>query len=231
MEEIKINPIFKQRTYDIMKEHITMLNNNENKYNYLLLGDSLFEHFTEQNGGLEFYKYIGKYNIFNAGVGGDKIENVLYRIIEGKLLDSTSFLNLSDIFILVGTNNLNNKKQEMSKKIIIKGIYEIIQHIKIKLNIKLNIYILKIPPRTDIKIGLINDINRLLNMMVGNYKDEKIKMYFIDWTAEFYNTETENINKEYYFDHVHLNELGYKILSKNLILYLDQILNQNKLNK
>lgn len=35
-----------------------------------------------------------------------------------------------------------------------------------------------------------------------------MKLYFIDWTSEFYNIETENINKEYYFDHVHINELG-----------------------
>jgi lysophospholipase L1-like esterase len=217
METLKIMPVFKQRSYDTMKKHIELLNSNENKYTHLLLGDSLFENFTIENGGLSFYDAIGNENIFNAGVGGDKVENIIYRLIESKLFDHINLQNLSNIFILAGTNNLNNKKQEKSKQIIIEGIITIIEHIKNKLNINLNIYILEISPRTDIKIEIINEVNRSLKKIVDNYSNEKVKLYFINWSLEFYDIKTENINKEYYFDHVHINELGYKILSQYLI--------------
>jgi lysophospholipase L1-like esterase len=217
IETVKINPIFKQRSYDTMNKHIEKLNSNKNKYTHLLLGDSLFENFTIENGALSFYDTIGNENIFNASVGGDKVENIIYRLIESRLFDHINLQNLCNIFILAGTNNLNNKKQEICKQIIIEGIITIIEHVKIKLNINLNIYILKIPPRTDIKIELINEVNQSLKKIIDNYGNEKIKLYFIDWTSEFYNIETKSINKKYYFDHVHINELGYNILSKYLI--------------
>ena len=57
----------------------------------------------------------------------------------------------------------------------------------------------------------------LFRSIVDNYRNEKVKLYFIDWASEFYNIKTENINKGYYFDHVHINELGYKLLSHYLI--------------
>lgn len=82
-----------------------MLNSNENKYTHLLLG------------GLSFYDMIGNQNIFNAGVGGDKVENIIYRLVESRLFDHINLQNLSNIFILAGTNNLNNKKLNINLNI------------------------------------------------------------------------------------------------------------------
>lgn len=74
------------------------------KIDVVLLGDSMLERFQTtgkytQIGGLQYPR------VFNAGVGGDKIENVLYRIRLG-LLSILKAKNPKLVVIHIGTNNL-----------------------------------------------------------------------------------------------------------------------------
>ena len=81
-----------------MRNHATYLEQTKNKQIELcLLGDSI----TQGWPGPLFQKYFGKYKAVNFGVGGDRCENVLWRLENGELKGTSPKV----IVLLIGTNN------------------------------------------------------------------------------------------------------------------------------
>lgn len=76
----------------------------------LFLGDSItnlwaFSRYYEHPGGKEIWESrIAPFNAANFGISGDRTENLLWRITEGKQLEG---LRPQVIVLLIGTNNLN----------------------------------------------------------------------------------------------------------------------------
>lgn len=65
-----------------MRNHASYLQQTKSKkIDLCLLGDSI----TQMWPGDLFGKYFGKYNAVNFGIGGDKTQNVLWRLENGEL--------------------------------------------------------------------------------------------------------------------------------------------------
>lgn len=77
------NPKYKKRSDETTDMHIKELSNLSPTI--LFLGDSLFEHFKYSKAWIDYG--FNNMNIFNAGVGGDRIQNVLYRLITKNLIN------------------------------------------------------------------------------------------------------------------------------------------------
>ncbi|PRP75809.1 hypothetical protein PROFUN_08803 [Planoprotostelium fungivorum] len=92
---------WKERSQKTHSVHERELQENHD-YTSLLLGDSMLERFKDSHCHMHRLS-----RCFNAGVGGDKISNVLYRIQCG-LFDLLP-ANLNHTLIHVGTNNLKKK--------------------------------------------------------------------------------------------------------------------------
>ena len=209
-----VNPVFKQRSFDTNNQHLQFLNSENKNYTHLMLGDSMLENFLNMYSGLSFFKQImAKVDIFNAGVGGDKVENVLYRVIEGKLLDHPSLKTVKCVYLLLGTNNLNNKNSAC-KDTIINGISKLVDLLINRLPHLETIHILKISPRTDINQYLIDEVNLLIAQYIEDVKQYGLdaNITLINWTDKLYDNKMQQMKKEYFYDNVHLNTSGYEIM-------------------
>ena len=119
----------------------------------LLLGDSIIS-------GLERYQsvhdlYFNKINTVNCGIGGDRLQNVLWRAENLPLPPS-----LSDVVLLCGTNNISiNESHDIADGIIAIGL-----SVKRRCR-KLNIIISGLIPRDEsssINRIYISDVNSIL---------------------------------------------------------------------
>lgn len=105
----------------------------------IFYGDSITQGWV--GAGLDFWKkYYGQIHAVNNGIGGDVIQNVIWRIRNGEIEE----LDPKLIVLKIGTNNINYDKDED----IAKGIKQIIDDFHAKLpNTK--ILLLGILPRGD----------------------------------------------------------------------------------
>jgi len=93
---------FKTRSHDTtLKTHIPELSKRQGDFDIVLLGDSMLERL-KTTGASTRLAHMER--TFNAGVGGDKIENVLYRLGTLGMLDKLSERNVKLWVVMVGTN-------------------------------------------------------------------------------------------------------------------------------
>ena len=119
------------------------------KFDLCLLGDSI----TQMWPGDLFGKYFGKFNAVNFGIGGDRAENVLWRLQHGEL-DGTS---PKVIVLLIGTNNSGmNTPEEIAL-----GVATVVKNLRDKLP-KTKILLLGILPRRDANRAKTDAANPLI---------------------------------------------------------------------
>ena len=174
---------WKEQTETTHAKHMNMLKMDKHSGSVLLLGDSMMERWQTTGKDLP----LG--NVFNAGVGGDRICNLLWRIENG-ILDAGDF---SRVVLMIGTNDL----EKTQPKALVDGISQVVGEIQKR---KLPFTVYSLTPRTDIPEGKILQVNALLQ--------EKYPSAY----RCFYPKENP-----YYDDNVHLSRLGYEEWSKVLL--------------
>ena len=177
----------------------------------LLIGDSI-------KAGLSSYPNVWKKyflrNSVNFGIGGDRVENVLWRSQNLPILPS-----LNKIIILCGTNNINNN----SPHDIADDVIETASVFKQKYSTSLNICICGLLPRDEscsINRVIIDQVNDILQ-----YKCVNEGFYFIDQSNGWTHDNGELNFKLYYKDSVHLIENGNAKLAMSLCS--NMVLNNN----
>ena len=205
----------KDRSHDTNIVHIEKLSSSDKKYTHLLLGDSLLDNFSKNSGKVYYDLLQQKVALFNAGVGGDRVENVLYRLIDGKLLDHPNIKTVTNVYLLIGTNNLDNKKPKCAN-IIHSGIMTIAKQLVQNLPNLKNIYVFQIPPRADINKNIIDAANTPIREYFNTKPTiNQVQIKYIEWSNVFSNGS--GINPAYYFDHVHFSSAGYEILYNKML--------------
>ena len=194
-----------QKTHNIHLETVKRMIEDKKTPTTLFLGDSMFERWRSTGREL-WYKMR---HVFNAGVGGDRIENLLWRLtppedVKG-ILDELQF---TKIYLMIGTNNVDkddiNKMSEACIKVI-----DIIFNKQPGLK---KLYLFAILDRTDVDDVKISGYNELLKQYCekSNYGD---KIEFIDFS--------DKVNDDkYYDDHVHLNKDGYQVWYDVIVKHL-----------
>lgn len=170
----------------------------------VFIGDSI-----TQSYNLE--KYIPSFNIINEGISGNTTNDVLNR------LDTIVFKHQDIIFLLIGTNDLAFTPHTNDE--IIDNIKEIIKTIQIKL------------PTAKIFVQSIYPVNYEVNpLMVGKRNNTDI-LYINKYVQNIEGTtyidihnvlqdENGKLNKVYTNDGLHINTLGYEVITKVLIKML-----------
>lgn len=212
-------PKWKQRTADTHKKHVTMASNG--KFSTLFLGDSMFERWMS-TGRNFWFADLSKQNIFNAGVGGDKIENLLWRLTPSDgtqgILD---VMKPSRIVLMIGTNNIETDKIEN----ILDGYQNLLNTIiamQEKQNNKCHIVIYALLPRKDVSLSKVKYVNLLIESLVKSTTIELLtKSLYTETLTPLVTLEYRNMNalfegKEVYDDNVHLNSAGYQIWLEDL---------------
>lgn len=207
---------YKERSHKTNLVHLEKLNSSDKKYTHLLLGDSLLENFSSD--GAKFFNQLeNKVNIFNAGVGGDRVENVFYRILNGKLLDHDNLKTVEKVYLLIGTNNLDNRPLHRlgCSSRIISGIETIIRELVDRLPGLKNIYVLQIPARSDINQDLIDICNQdIRKYLQESCESDGCDIQYVEWANSFHYKNF--LKPEYYCDYVHFSSKGYEKLYETI---------------
>lgn len=157
-----------------------------------LLGDSI----TAMWPGDLFNKYFGRYRAANFGIGGDRCENVLWRLQQGELAGTSPKL----IMLLIGTNNQGmNTAEEVAWGVglVVKRLREVCPESKILL---VGIFPSRGTPYA--KTRQINEATaRLADGADVRFIDPGLKML----------TEDGEIEAGVLSDSVHLTPRGYAI--------------------
>ncbi|NLN51171.1 MAG: lysophospholipase [Acholeplasmataceae bacterium] len=170
----------------------------------VFLGDSITE-------GFNVYEFFNGLNVYNRGISGDTTVGVLKRLEQ-----SVFQLKPGIVVILIGTNDLallTQSTKEVSERIkeIVKAIRAELKTVKIILQsiypVNYSVNKASVNLRTN---TLIKEINQQLKIIKDiTYLD--IYSLLID--------ETGNLNKNYTDDGLHINNLGYEFIAKQLKKY------------
>lgn len=193
---IKINEILNDSKKEFVLESITP--------HYLFLGDSITEQY-------DLEKYFENYSVVNSGIGGNLTDDIL-----NDLKDRVYKYNPSTIFLMIGTNDVNQNK---SAKYIYDNIEKIVEQIQIHLP-KTRIMVLSILPSAE--TWNLDDSNNkrieINNMLKKRY--HKNRTQYIDLYSILKEKKSNKINGDYTTDGLHLNEIGYELISEKLKEYM-----------
>lgn len=175
------------------RKHNDYVNKTRNqKFDLCLMGDSI----TDMWPGDLFGKYFAKYNAAGFGIGGDRCENVLWRLQNGELAGT----NPKVIILLIGTNNSGmNTAEEMAY-----GITLVVKALRTTCP-KSKILLLGVFPKRDMPL----EKGRTCNSIIAKLDDKKTVRY-LDVGSKFLDKDG-NIQEGILADVVHLTRKGYEI--------------------
>lgn len=183
----------------------------------VFLGDSITEQWGS-NGKKVWEEKFAPLKAFNAGIGGDRTEHILWRIQNGGL----DFKSAPKVCVLmIGTNNTGHKKGQEVPEHTAQGIEDIVKALHAKYP-KMKILLLGILPRGADKQDALRIQNEKINAIVSNFKQPYVT--YLDITSAF-TDEDGNLSRDISPDLLHFKPEGY-------VLYADAILPSiNKLLK
>lgn len=176
--------------------------------NIVFLGDSITEFY-------DLEKHYPNNKVVNSGIGGNNTQDIL-----DDMKNRVYRYNPSKLFLLIGTNDLDQKRDIED---IIEDTKEIIKNIKENRE-NTTIYVESIyPVNKELKNNKTRNRNneniKAINEKMKEYC-EKEKITFIDIYNEL-KDEEDNLKEEYTTDGLHLNDEGYDVVTKMITKYLN----------
>lgn len=179
--------------------------------NYVFLGDSITSRYD-----LDKYFPDYKYRVVNSGIGGDKTSDIL-----DDMEKRVYRYNPSDVFILVGTNDITG---DYSLQKIYDNYISIINGIK------------KNRPGAKIKVISTYPVNEEIHPKLKKYKrndaikilNKSLKIYCDNNDIVYINLFDKLIDKdgylkrEYTEDGLHINDKGYEVVTKEIRKYMEE---------
>lgn len=178
-------------------------------YDVALVGDSI-THFAEskpERGAEAYAAFTNEFKTLNLGYGGDRTQNVIWRLINNEL----SCYRAKVFVVMIGTNNNGWGQNEPDDTAL--GIKRIV-HTILERQPQAKIVLVSIPPRAKPDGVLAHDPadakNRVTNMLVKNQANGK-NIFWLDIYKDFIGADG-NISKEIMGDYLHPTAEGYKIM-------------------
>jgi len=184
------------------------------KIDVLFVGDSITQGW-EKEGAETWKKYYEPRHGFAIGFGGDRTENVLWRLQH----DAVKGMNPKVTVLMIGTNNAGHRRE--NPQTTAAGIKKILQELKQRLP-DTKILLLAIFPRDEKPDGELRLINEQVNAIIKNYADNK-RVYFVNINQTFL-TQEGILTKEVMPDLLHPHEYGYELWAKALEPELQKLL-------
>lgn len=170
----------------------------------IFIGDSITQGWEKDGFNVWNHNYK-KYNAVALGFGGDRTENVLWRLQHGEV----DGLNPKVAVLMFGTNNTGHRqeKPELTAAGIKRNLDELQQRLP---NTK--ILLLAVFPRDEKPDGELRQINNGVNAIIAGFADNK-KIFFLDINKAFLDANGV-LPKAIMPDLLHPNEQGYEIWAK-----------------
>ncbi len=178
--------------------------------NFLFLGDSI----------TDFYpldEYYDNLPVVNSGISGNRTTDILNDMIK-----RVYQYNPTKIFILIGTNDLDSNDSDIVDRTY-KNIKKIITKIKNNRN-RAKIYLESVyPVNKDVDSNAVNNRDnkkiKRLNKKIENYCLSTNNCNYINLYNDLVDANG-NLNSKYTTDGLHLNSLGYVVVTRELLPFL-----------
>ena len=187
----------------------------------VLLGDSMLERF--QTTGK--YTQIGQLQyprVFNGGVGGDKIENVLFRLRLG-LLSMLNAKNPKLVVIHIGTNNLRPRRSLQGADL--DNYHLLLQALLRFLPVQTQILVTGLFKRRDVDEQYVLQSNMGIKQIINTINTQETERQAEENNRVHWLEPPEEIQQDHLADNVHLNIHGYQIWDDKLFTTIQQLLN------
>lgn len=182
----------------------------------VFIGDSITQGW-EQSGVPVWEKYYGKRNAIALGFGGDRTENVLWRLQHGEVDGISPKL----VVMMIGTNNTGHRHEDPVTTA--KGIHKLLDELKTRLpNTK--ILLVGIFPRDHVPGTLLRNINDGVNKIIATYADNK-RVFYTDIGAKFLDAQGQ-LSTDIMPDLLHPNAQGYEIWASAIEPQVEQLLGE-----
>lgn len=178
----------------------------------LFLGDSI-THTWDDCPDL-WAKYFGKWQAVNAGFGGDRTQNVLWRIENGNIAGISPKLCV----IMIGTNNSNG--DENTAEEIADGIKAIVCKLRTELP-QTKILLLAIFPRGE-GPSAQREKNAKASLLASEIADNKM-VYYMNINDKFLD-KNGILPKDVMHDLLHLNQNGFKIWGEAITPKIEELM-------
>ena len=175
--------------------------NKNAQYDIVMVGDSITHRWEREGGeGRELFAELKKtYRILNLGYGGDKTQNVLWRMKNGELEGYKARL----FTLMIGTNNPEKNHADVAA-----GVKRIIETI-LKKHPESKVLLMPIFPRGAKVTDAKRVRNENVNAIIKNYADGE-KVLWLDFNSAFLEPDGR-LTKRVMDDLLHPNAAGYKI--------------------
>lgn len=184
------------------------------KIDLLFIGDSITQGW-EKEGAPVWQDNYATRNAFAIGFGGDRTENVLWRLQHGAVENMSPKL----VVMMIGTNNTGHRHENPATTAA--GIKTLLAELQQRLP-ESKILLLAVFPRDEQPDGKLRQINNGVNAIIKNYADNK-RIFFADINSVFL-TSDGVLPKEIMPDLLHPNEKGYRLWAEALEPHLQKLL-------
>ncbi|CAL8072035.1 unnamed protein product [Orchesella dallaii] len=202
-----------------LDRHESFVNNtlvNAESINVLFYGDSITDGW-DNAGNPTFQEFYVPLGTANYGIGGDRAEHVLWRIVNGEVQN----LSPKIAVLKIGTNNLgaNNDTD------IARGVAANVQELKARLP-DMKILLLGVLPRTNEAMTIrTSNINDMISVL-----DNGDTTRFLDMKEHFYRGGNDFVTELYTADLLHLTAAGYAKWAEAMNPLFFEMFGQNSTN-
>jgi lysophospholipase L1-like esterase len=180
----------------------------------VFIGDSITEGW-EKSGAPVWERNYKSLNGLALGFGGDRTENVLWRLLHGEVDGIAPKVAV----LMFGTNNTGHRQEDPKTTAI--GIKRNIDELQKRLP-DTKILLLAIFPRGEKPDDQLRQINEKVNGIISGYADNK-KVFFLNINQAFLEPDG-TLSKDIMPDLLHPNEKGYEIWAKAMAPTLQKLL-------
>lgn len=178
--------------------------------NFVFLGDSITDFYPLD----EYYENIP---VVNSGISGNKTTDIL-----GQLDARVYQYNPTKVILLIGTNDLA-EDSDLAEKQVLENIKKIVSSIR-KNRSCAQIYIQSIyPVNKSVNASMVGNRNpdriKRINKKLNSYC-KKEKLTFINMYEHLVD-ENNNLKEKYTEDGLHLNSLGYVVVTREILPFLN----------
>lgn len=182
----------------------------------VFIGDSITEGW-EKSGAEVWASHYAPYHALNLGFGGDRTENVLWRLQNGALDGLAPKVTV----LMLGTNNVGHRAEK--PEFVAAGMRRVIDEIQQRMP-GTKVLLLAIFPRGEKADDYLRGLNNGVNTLLAGMADGR-KLFYLDINASL--TQPDGtLSKDLMPDFLHPNKVGYEIWQREMAPMLNQLLAQ-----
>ncbi len=182
----------------------------------VFIGDSI-THNWEKDGAKVWERNYGHYHALDLGFGGDRTENILWRLQHGEI----DGIHPKVAVMMLGTNNTGQRQED--PRTTAAGVARDIAEVRRRLP-DTKILLLAVFPRDATVDGPLRQRNAKVNAIISGFADNQ-KVFFLNINQAFLDANG-GLSKDIMPDLLHPNERGYEMWAAAMAPTLQRLMRQ-----